>query len=135
MEQHINFITLGVADLAASRRFYRDAFGWQETADSSEHIAFFQAGSALLLALYGKNALAEDAQVAPEGSGFARFTLSHNLGSEAAVDALFAELAAKNVRIVKAPHKVFWGGYSGYVADSDGFLWEIAYNPYLQTLR
>ena len=98
MEQHINFITLGVADLAASRRFYRDVFGWRETADSNANIAFFSTGNALLFAL-------------------------------------FAGFAGKNVQIVKAPQKVFWGGYSGYLAAPDGFLWEIAYNPFLRQLR
>ena len=63
MEQHINYITLGVADLAASRRFYCDVFGWRETEDSNEHIAFFQTGSALRLALFSREALAQDAQV------------------------------------------------------------------------
>ena len=132
MEQHINYITLGVGDLAVSRRFYQDVFGWKETADSNENIAFFQAGKALRLALFGKEALAEDAQVSAQSSGFPRFTLAHNVSSEAEVDALFA---AKNVHIVKAPQKVFWGGYSGYIADPDGFLWEIAFNPFLQELR
>ena len=132
MEQHINYITLGVADLAASRRFYRDVFGWRETEDGNEHIAFFQMGSALRLALFGREALAQDAQVSVQGSGFPSFTLAHNVGSEAEVDALFA---ARNANIVKAPQKVFWGGYSGYIADPDGFLWEIAFNPFLQTLR
>lgn len=70
-----------------------------------------------------------------QGSGFSCFTLAHNVGSEAEVDALFSELASKNVNIVKAPQKVFWGGYSGYIADPDGFLWEIAFNPFLQKLR
>lgn len=135
MEQHINYITLGVADLAESRRFYREVFGWQETADSNENIAFFQAGNALLLALFGKTALAHDAQILEQSSGFPRFTLAHNVGSEAEVDALFAEFAAKNINIIKAPQKVFWGGYSGYLADPDGFLWEIAFNPFLQKLR
>lgn len=135
MEQHINYITLGVADLAESRRFYRDVFGWQETADSNENIAFFQAGNALLLALFGKAALAHDAQIPEQSSGFPRFTLAHNVGSEAEVDALFAGFAAKNANIIKAPQKVFWGGYSGYLADPDGFLWEIAFNPFLQKLR
>ena len=135
MEQHINYITLGVADLAESRRFYRDVFGWQETADSNENIAFFQAGNALLLALFGKTALAHDAQIPEQSSGFPRFTLAHNVGSEAEVDALFAGFAAKNINIIKAPQKVFWGGYSGYLADPDGFLWEIAFNPFLQKLR
>ena len=135
MEQHINYITLGVADLAESRRFYRDVFGWQETADSNENIAFFQAGNALLLALFGKTALAHDAQIPEQSSGFPRFTLAHNVGSEAEVDALFAGFATKNANIIKAPQKVFWGGYSGYLADPDGFLWEIAFNPFLQKLR
>ena len=135
MEQHINYITLGVADLAESRRFYREVFGWQETADSNENIAFFQAGNALLLALFGKAALAHDAQIPEQSSGFPRFTLAHNVGSEAEVDALFAGFAAKNTNIIKAPQKVFWGGYSGYLADPDGFLWEIAFNPFLQKLR
>ena len=135
MEQHINYITLGVADLAESRRFYRDVFGWQETADSNENIAFFQAGNALLLALFGKAALAHDAQIPEQSSGFPRFTLAHNVGSEAEVDALFAGFAAKNTNIIKAPQKVFWGGYSGYLADPDGFLWEVAFNPFLQKVR
>ena len=135
MEQRINYITLGVADLAESRRFYRDVFGWQETADSNENIAFFQAGNALLLALFGKAALAHDAQIPEQSSGFPRFTLAHNVGSEAEVDALFAGFAAKNINIIKAPQKAFWGGYSGYLADPDGFLWEIAFNPFLQKLR
>ena len=135
MEQHINYITLGVSDLAVSRRFYQDVFGWKETADSNENIAFFQVGKALRFALFGKKALSEDAQVSSQGSGFPCFTLAHNVGSEAEVDALFAAFAAKNVHIVKAPQKVFWGGYSGYIADPDGFLWEIAFNPFLQELR
>ena len=135
MEQHINYITLGVADLAESRRFYRDVFGWQETANSNENIAFFQAGNALLLALFGKAALAHDAQIPEQSSGFPRFTLAHNVGSEAEVDALFAGFVAKNANVIKAPQKVFWGGYSGYLADPDGFLWEIAFNPFLQKLR
>ena len=135
MEQHINYITLGVGDLAISRRFYQDIFGWRETVDSNENIAFFETGSALRFALFGKEALAQDAQVLVQGSGFPCFTLAHNVGSEAEVDALFSELASKNVNIVKAPQKVFWGGYSGYIADPDGFLWEIAFNPFLQKLR
>lgn len=136
MDQHINYITLGVTDLAASRRFYQEVFGWRETAESNEHIAFFQAGSALLLALYPKDALAHDARIADAcGGGFPRFTLAHNVGSPAEVDALFAALAEKKARILKPPQTVFWGGYSGYVADPDGFLWEIAHNPFLEKLR
>ena len=102
---------------------------------NGQNIAFFQAGSALLLALFGQSDLAHDAQIPEQSSGFPRFTLAHNVGSEAEVDALFAGFAAKNANIIKAPQKVFWGGYSGYLADPDGFLWEIAFNPFLQKLR
>lgn len=136
MQQHINFVTLGVADLAASRRFYREVFGWRESADSNEHIAFFQAGSALVFALFGRDALADDAQQpSAHSGGFPRFTLAHNVGSEAEVDTLFSELVDREARVVKSPEKTPWGGYSGYIADPDGFLWEIAYNPFLQQLR
>ena len=89
-----------------------------------------------MFALFNRDALAHDAELpAVHSSGFPRFTLAHNVGSEAEVDALFAKMAAKQVNIVKPPQKVFWGGYSGYIADLDGFLWEIAYNPFLEKLR
>lgn len=135
MDQHLNYITLGVTDLAASRRFYREIFSWQERDDSNDNIAFFQTGNALILALYPRAALAADANVAADGSGFPRFTLAHNLASREAVDALFAAFHAQDVIIVKTPQAVFWGGYSGYISDPDGFLWEIAHNPYLEKLR
>ena len=136
MEQHINYITLGVSDLPASRRFYREVFGWQENENSNEHIAVLQTGGALVFALFARDSLAADAHLsAASPSGFPRFTLAHNVSSEAEVNALFADFAARGVNIIKAPQKVFWGGYSGYIADPDGFLWEIAYNPFLQKLR
>ncbi|WP_049257291.1 VOC family protein [Neisseria bacilliformis] len=136
MDQHINYITLGVSDLQASRRFYREVFGWHEGGGSNDNIAFFQTGGALVFALFPRESLAADAQTAAVAHhGFANFTLAHNVGSEAEVDALFTDFAARGVKIIKAPQKVFWGGYSGYIADPDGFLWEIAYNPFLQKLR
>ncbi|MCQ9326714.1 VOC family protein [Neisseria dentiae] len=94
-----------------SRCFYRDVFGWEPNESSNEHIAFYQTGSALLFALFGKHALAEDAGVSAEGSGFARFTLAHNVSSEAEVDELFRTFSKKNVTVVKQPQTVFfWGG-------------------------
>ncbi|MGF6146999.1 Glyoxalase-like domain [Kingella potus] len=89
----------------------------------------------MLFALFGKEALAADAQMPSESSGFPRFSLAHNVGSEAEVNALFGQLAAAGAKTVKTPQKVFWGGYSGYIADPDGFLWEIAFNPFLEKLR
>jgi len=83
------------------------------------------------LSLYAREALAEDAAVSPEGSGFRGFTLAHNVRSPEAVDRLLADAVAAGATLVKPGQKVFWGGYSGYFADPDGFLWEVAWNPHL----
>lgn len=129
MQQNIHFITLGVADLARSRAFYK-ALGWQESSASQEAIAFYQAGS-LAFALFQREALAEDANVPAAGSGFAGFTLAHNVASEAAVIALLDEAVAAGATLVRPADKVFWGGFRGYFADPDGFLWEVCYNPFM----
>jgi catechol 2,3-dioxygenase-like lactoylglutathione lyase family enzyme len=129
MKQAISFITLGVADLARSRAFYK-ALGWQESSASQESIAFYQAGS-VAFALFQREALAEDANVPATGSGFASFTLAHNVESEAAVMALLDEAVAAGAKLVRPADKVFWGGFRGYFADPDGFLWEACYNPFV----
>ena len=130
MEQRLSMITLGVADLAASVRFYEDVVGWRryKSGDDEEGIAFFQIGG-MVFSLYPLDKLAEDVRVNAEGGGFRGCGLSYNARSEAEVDEIFAALAEKGARIVKAPEKVFWGGYSGYFADPDGHLFEVAYNP------
>ncbi len=132
MEPRISILTLGVADLAASTSFYRDGLKLPHLPDkSSESIAFFEVNrGSLWLALYPAHRLAEDATVSPDGQGFRRFTIAHNLRSPAEVDQVFAEAVSAGARAVKAPQKAFWGGYSGYFADPDGFLWELAHNPY-----
>lgn len=128
MRQTISFITLGVADLARSRAFYA-ALGWRESSGSQAEVAFFDAGS-VVFGLFQRAALAADANVAPAGSGFPGFTLAHNVESESAVDRLLAEAAAVGASIVQPAGKVFWGGYRGYFADPDGFLWEVCWNPF-----
>ncbi|MCK6389654.1 MAG: VOC family protein [Azonexus sp.] len=130
MKQAISFITLGVTDLARSRQFYR-ALGWQESASSQESVAFYQAGS-VAFALFPRTALAEDAAVDAAGSGFSGITLAHNVADEAAVDQLLAEAVAAGARLIRPADKAFWGGYRGYFADPDGYLWEICYNPFVQ---
>jgi uncharacterized protein len=130
MEQRVTLITLGVSDLKRSRDFYENKFGWNALESSNENIVFFQLNG-LQFALFPDHALAEDAGVPPEGKGFKKFSLAHNLRSEKAVDDLIAHLQSKGVTIVKPPQKVFWGGYSSYVSDPDGNLWEIAYNPFM----
>ncbi|MCA0256673.1 MAG: VOC family protein [Proteobacteria bacterium] len=128
MEPRVSLITLGVADLAVSRRFY-EALGFVASTASQGDVVFFQAGS-MALALYPRAALAEDATVSDSPAGFSGITLAHNLRSEAEVDALMAHAASCGARLVKPPQNVFWGGYSGYFSDPDGHLWEIAHNPF-----
>ena len=128
MRQKLSVITLGVADLARSIAFYRDGLKWRTAYKDGEGIAWFPMGG-IVFALYPRAALAEDALVSPVGSGFAGFTLAHNTRSEAEVDAVLAEAAALGAKIMKPAQRVFWGGYSGYFADPDGYLWEVAYNP------
>ena len=128
MKQSISFITLGATDLDRSRRFYR-ALGWTESSSSQAEVAFFQVGH-IVFALFGRESLAEDANVSPEGSGFPAFTLSHNVGSESEVDATLLEAVAAGGRLVRQGEKAPWGGFRGYFADPDGFLWEVCYNPF-----
>jgi hypothetical protein len=128
MEQRLSIVTLGVADLARSREFY-ERLGWRRSAKGSEGVAFFRAGG-VVLALYPRAALAEDAHVPAEGGGFGGVTLAHNARSREEVDAVLAGAQAAGARLLKPAQDVFWGGYSGYFADPDGHPWEVAWNPF-----
>ena len=130
MEQRLTIITLGVSDLKNSTSFYETKFGWEKSELSNEYISFFTLNG-IQLALYERNELAKDATVNPNGNGFKGFTIAYNTKSKKEVDQLVTGLRAKGVKIIKEPQKVNWGGYSSYVSDIDGYLWEIAYNPYL----
>lgn len=126
--QKLTLITLGVGDVALSRAFY-EGLGFRAAAFDNPNVAFFDMNG-VILSLFGRQALADDAQLPADGTGFRATSLAMNLNSEAAVDAALAEIAAKGGRIVKPAQKVFWGGYAGYFADPDGHLWEVAFNPY-----
>jgi hypothetical protein len=130
MEPRITLVTLGVADLERSTRFYRDGLGLP-LREGTEGVAFFETRGTWL-SLFPRRALAEDAGVPAEGSGFPGFALAHNVGSPAQVDATLAQAVAAGARLVKPGQQAFWGGYSGYFADPDGFLWEVAWNPHLE---
>ena len=129
MEPRISIITLGVADLARSVEFYRDGLGLALFDENTESIAFFQ-NKGTWLALYPREALAADVGISTEGSGFSGVTLAHNLRSKEEVDDLLAVAVAAGATLVKPAQDTFWGGYSGYFSDPDGYLWEIAWNPH-----
>ena len=126
--QKLTLITLGVADVARSRAFY-EGLGWRPAAIDNPDVAFFDMNG-VILSLFGRQALAEEAHMTDDGAGFRATSIAMNLDSEAAVDAALSEIAAKGGRILKPAQKVFWGGYAGYFADPDGHLWEVAYNPF-----
>lgn len=127
MKPRISMITLGVRDLAAAIEFYEQGLGLPRM-DSPPQVAFFTLNGSWL-GLYGREALAEDAQISPAGEGFEGFALAHNVGSEEEVDAVIAQAVGAGATLVKQPQHVFWGGYSGYFKDLDGHLWEVAHNP------
>jgi catechol 2,3-dioxygenase-like lactoylglutathione lyase family enzyme len=129
MSLRITVVTLGVSDLDRAQRFYVEGLGFRASSTSNEHIVFLDAGG-VMLALYGRDALADDAQVGREGSGFRAFTLAHNVGSKREVNAMLAKAKANGGTILKPAQDVFWGGYSGYFADPDGVAWEVAFNPH-----
>jgi len=130
MKSKISIVTLGVRDFAKSLAFYRDGLGFEphNYKEGEEHVMFRMEGS--WLSLYPRRLLAEDATVPDDGRGFSGVTLAHNVKSRAAADAVFALAVSMGAKPVKTPQDVFWGGYSGYFADPDGYLWEIAYNPF-----
>ena len=132
MEQRLSVVTLGVADLERSRRFYEEGLGWRRGNDHDE-VVFFQAGGAVL-ALHPRHLLAEDARVANDGQGFDGITLAYNTRTREEVDAVLAEAAAAGATILKPARDTSWGGYAGYFADPDGHAWEVAWNPHF-TLR
>lgn len=130
MEQRLSLVSLGVADVAAATAFY-ERLGWQRSeANSNESITFFQLGG-ILLGLYGAQALADDIGIEySDRIGFNNITLAFNTRSKEEVDAVLAEAEAAGAEIIKPAEEVFWGGYSGYFADPDGHLWEVAWNPF-----
>ena len=128
MEPRITLITLGVSDLERAIHFYRDGLGLPML-DGPDGIAFFETRGTRL-SLYPRESLAEDATVPAEGSGFQGFALAHNVRTTEDVDAVLAQAVEAGARMLKPGQKVFWGGYSGYFADPDGFLWEVAWNPH-----
>jgi catechol 2,3-dioxygenase-like lactoylglutathione lyase family enzyme len=128
MEPRITLITLGVSDLDRSVRFYRDGLGLPKR-EGPEGIAFFETRGTWL-SLYPRKSLAKDATVSAQGSGFRGFALAHNVASIEEVDRTLQQAVDAGATLTKPARKASWGGYSGYFADPDGFLWEVAWNPH-----
>jgi uncharacterized protein len=128
MEPRISFVTLGVGDLERATAFYENGLGLPRL-KSPPTVSFFELGKTWL-ALYSRELLAADAGMPAEGSGFPGFALAHNVRSKEDADRLLEEVVRAGGRIVKPAQRADWGGYSGYFADPDGFLWEVAWNPH-----
>ncbi|SHJ04936.1 VOC family protein [Wenxinia saemankumensis] len=127
MTQRLTLVTLGVADLQAARAFY-GRLGWSP-AEEQEGVSFYQLPG-FVLGLFGRDALAADQGRPDAALGTGAMTLAQNFATEAEVDAAYHAALKAGATALKAPEKVFWGGYSGYWADPDGHVWEVAMNPF-----
>jgi uncharacterized glyoxalase superfamily protein PhnB len=129
MRQKLNLITFGVENFEKALNFYEKGLEWKKSDKSMEDLALFPLGG-ITLALYPRQELASDTTLEYEPSKFSGLTISYNAKSEKEVDEVLVKVAALGATIVKPAQKVFWGGYSGYFKDLDGYLIEVAYNPF-----
>jgi catechol 2,3-dioxygenase-like lactoylglutathione lyase family enzyme len=125
MHPHVNIITLGVSDLDRAKQFYHEGLGWPLEVEQGHFASFAPANGTSALALYPRAVLADDAGVPPEGSGFHGITLSYVVGSQERVDAVLAQAERAGAQIAKPAQRARWGGYFGYFADPDGYLWKV----------
>lgn len=134
MRPRITVLTVGVDDLEASVRFYRDGLGLPTEGIVGQEfefgaVAFFDLQDGLRLALWPRSSIAHDTGVREAPHSPTEFTLGHNVGSREAVDAVMEQAAQAGATIVKPAADTFWGGYAGYFLDPDEHLWEIVWNP------
>ena len=139
MNPTISFITIAVDDLERSVAFYRDGLGLATkgivgTEFENGAVAFFNLQPGLKLALWPRKSLAADSGVPLQPASATEFSLAHNVGSRAEVDALLLQARGAGAKIVKPAEATFYGGYAGYFQDPDGHLWEVAFNPNLASL-
>jgi len=126
MKPHVSVITLGVRDLDQAKRFYSEGLGWPIQQEAGPWVSFSLGDGSSSLGLYPWDALADDAGVPADGSGFRGMTLSYVVRSEERVDAVLAEAERAGGTIARPAEKAPWGGYFGYFADPDGYLWKVA---------
>ena len=128
MQPRVDFISLGVRSVPASRAFYVEGLGWPVHKEVAGDVVFIQVNHGLVLSLWDAGQMQAEAGVGAPGQ-VPCITLSHNLAGADEVDRVMAEAAAAGAAIIAEPVTQPWGGYSGYFADPDGFRWEVAYNP------
>jgi uncharacterized protein len=126
----INLITLGVRDINKSLKFYKDGLGFQTSVNEDSPTIVFFDNAGTKLALYPLKGLAEDIneKKLPKGNGFSGVTFAYNAKSLVEVDEIINKAEKAGGVIEKSPQRVFWGGYSGYFSDPDGYYWEVAYS-------
>ena len=134
MQPRITVLTLGVDDLERAVRFYRDGLGLKTdgivgTEFEYGAVAFFELQAGLRLALWPRTSLAHDARLPVGLPSVTEFSLGHNVGSRAEVDAMMEQAVHAGARIIKPAQETFWGGYAGYFHDPDQHLWEVVWNP------
>lgn len=129
MDQRISFITLAVADIDASRRFYVDGLGWTPELDVPGEVIMFRAGGSLVLSLWDRGHFEAEVGSTMTGPGVAPVTIAHNMATPEGVDEVLETARAAGAPHVQSGLQRDWGGYSGYFSDPDGFRWEVAFNP------
>lgn len=134
MEPRLTVLTLGITDLERSVAFYRDGLGWPTTGIIGTEfedgaVCFFDLAGGLKLALWPRASLARDAGIKVGAVSRTELSLGHNVRTRAEVDAAYERALAAGATAVRPPHDTFWGGYSAYIADPDGHLWELVFNP------
>ena len=129
MDQRVSFITLAVADLGASRRFYVEGLGWEPEVDQPDEVLMFRVADKVVLSLWDERGFTAEIGHQPARGGVPPITLAHNLATARGVDTVLEQARVAGASEVGAAAEREWGGYTGYFADPDGFRWEVAYNP------
>ncbi|WP_141012794.1 VOC family protein [Nocardioides sambongensis] len=129
MDPRISFVTLAVADLERTRRFYVDGLGWSPEVDVPGEVLMIRAGERLVLSLWDRGHFEAEVGARAATDGVPPLTLAHNVATPDQVDAVLAEARTAGAREVADGRAREWGGYTGYFADPDGFRWEVAHNP------
>lgn len=128
MEARLSLITLGVSDLTRSKAFY-EALGLETTWSVEKGVIFFKTSGAVL-ALYPFSELLKDIGMGDAEKKFGGITIAHNTKTKEEVDQIMNVVTESGGRIIKKPQDAFWGGYSGYFADPDGHIWEVAWGAF-----